>query len=283
MPTRPESAVIQEYFERGFLERSLSRQVEAVKTYYLYERIRAMVPDHQPLLEAGCGDGRWVAWAAGQGWDAIGVDWSRELMERAAAQVPNARFLAADIRQLPLADASIGSIMSLGAVEHAIEGPEAALDEFARVLRPGGVGLITVPFLGPVRRPVWTLARPIRYSPTLRRLLGKTRGWRRLGRATGTRSGLTADYLATEDGWSFYQYQLDKTTMRRLLEGAGFMIDEEFVFAPEEGLIQTFRCLAGRYTENGPKLTEAGRLLQRLLPAGTYEHMLGYVVGKPVG
>lgn len=281
MTSETEHAPIQRHFEDLFLAHPLSEQVALVHEFYLYDRIHAMAADHQPLLEAGCGPGQWVAWAADRGWDAIGVDWSEQLMARAQAQVPNARFLVGDIRELPLPDASVGSIMSLGAIEHAIEGPEKALAEFARVLRPGGAGLITVPFLGPVRRPLWVLGRPLRYRPIARRLRRKKRGLVPLPADTGTRPGWTADFLPTDDGWSFYQYQMDKQTMRGLLESGGFVIDEEFVYAPEEGLIQTFRTAAGRYTENGPRLTSFGRLLERLLPSGTYEHMLGYMVTKP--
>lgn len=203
-------------------------------------------------------------------------------MERAAQQIPDATFLAGDLRALPLEDASVGSIMSLGAVEHAIEGPEAALSEMFRVLRPGGVALITVPYLGPVRRIMWQLTRPIRYSPRLRRALRRTRGTVRLSRDMGTRDGWTADFLATEGGWSFFQYQLDKPTMRRLLTDAGFVVDEQFPFAAEEGLIQTFMPLAGRYGSDGPRLGPLGRLLEHLLPAGSYEHMLGHMVHRPL-
>jgi hypothetical protein len=69
--------------------------------------------------------------------------------------------------------------------------------------------------------------------------------------------------------------------MRQLLSDAGFEIDQEFVFGPEEGLVQTFDRPAGRYTAEGAVLSPFGRLLRRLLPKGTYEHMLGYVVHKP--
>jgi SAM-dependent methyltransferase len=279
--TAAERAQIQEYFEQGFLQRPLSEQVEDVRSYYLYDRICAMAAAHQPLLEAGCGPGQWVAMAASRGWEAIGVDWSPSLMERAAAEVQNARFLVGDIRRLPIADASVGSVMSLGAIEHAIEGPEAALREFRRVLRPGGVALITVPFLGPVRRMVWHATRRAWYSPRLRRVLGRKRGLHPLRRDLRLRDGWTADFLATEDGWSFFQYQFDKPTMRHLLTGVGFAVNEEFVFAPEEGLVQTFNRAAGKYTDGGIDLSAVGRLLQALLPAETYEHMLGYMVRKP--
>jgi SAM-dependent methyltransferase len=279
-PSRDHSA-IQAEFEQGFLARPLADQIAEVPRYYLYERICRMAREHQPMLEAGCGSGQWVAWAAHCGWEAIGLDWSAELMARAAAEVPDATFLVGDMRKIPLGDASVGSIMSLGAIEHAVEGPEIALTEFVRVLRPGGRAIITVPYLGWVRRAARALGEPLRYSPTLRRLLRKEGGRRPLVRDAAERKGWTADYMATDTGWSFFQYQFDRSTMRRLLTSAGFAIEDEFVFAAEEGLIQTFRGLAGRYTPAGPRLTPIGKALACLLPATTYGHMVGYSVKKP--
>jgi SAM-dependent methyltransferase len=148
-----------------------------VPRHYLFGRIARLANEHQPMLEAGCGSGQWVAWGSERGYQAIGVDWSEALTSRAAAQYPRAHFVAGDLRALPLPDCSVGSIIALGSVEHTIEGPEASL--------------------------------------------------------------------------------------------------------PEEGLVQTFGPLAGRYAEQGVVLSPAGRLLRRLLPVGSYEHMLGYLVRKP--
>jgi ubiquinone/menaquinone biosynthesis C-methylase UbiE len=276
-----EHAPIQAYFERGFMGASLAEQVQELDGYYLVDRIREMAAEHQPMLEAGCGSGKWVAWAAQQGWEAIGVDWSAELMRRAGEEVPDATFLAGDIRDMPLADGSVGSLMSLGAVEHATEGPGRALREFARVLRSGGRALVTVPFLSPVRRRAWTVILPLRYSPLLRRVTGKSGGRRPVPRDAGIIDGWTAEFLATEDGWSFYEYQLDESMMRPLIAEAGLVVDEEFVFASEEGLIQTFGALVGGYGEQGPYLNPLGRMLRSVLPAGSHEHMLGYLLHKP--
>ncbi len=43
------------------------------------------------------------------------------------------------------------SYLSIGVVEHRIEGPEPFLAEAYRVLKPGGKILIAVPYLGPMR------------------------------------------------------------------------------------------------------------------------------------
>ena len=53
---------------------------------------------------------------------------------------------------MPYEDNEFGSIVSLGAIEHTIEGPNDSLREYARVLRPDGVAIITVPYWSSVRK-----------------------------------------------------------------------------------------------------------------------------------
>jgi SAM-dependent methyltransferase len=57
-----------------------------------------------------------------------------------------------DIFQLPLRDHSVGTCISLGVMEHSIEGPEAALAEARRVVAPGGTLLVSVPQFNLLRR-----------------------------------------------------------------------------------------------------------------------------------
>ncbi|MBJ6985298.1 methyltransferase domain-containing protein [Luteimonas sp. MC1750] len=54
-----------------------------------------------------------------------------------------------DAGRLPFPDASIDTVLLLEVLEH-LRHPEAALPEIARVLKPGGVLLMTLPFLYPV-------------------------------------------------------------------------------------------------------------------------------------
>ena len=59
---------------------------------------------------------------------------------------PNA--VVGDIHKMPFPDASFDAVICKSVLEH-VENPVAAVRELYRVLRPGGVGLIYVPFLFP--------------------------------------------------------------------------------------------------------------------------------------
>ncbi|MCP3759129.1 class I SAM-dependent methyltransferase [Streptomyces sp. TBY4] len=65
------------------------------------------------LLDVGCGTGEDVAHFAAQGVDAVGVDLQPQMLERAAAKFPGARFVEADIRSLDLGR-SFEAIISFG-------------------------------------------------------------------------------------------------------------------------------------------------------------------------
>lgn len=92
------------------------------------------------------------------------MDWSEALCARARAAIPNGRFEAGDMRSMPYEDNEFGSIVSLGAIEHTIEGPYDSLREYARVLRPDGIAIITVPSWSAVRKitRVFSLPRYLR-------------------------------------------------------------------------------------------------------------------------
>lgn len=96
------------------------------------------------VLDVGCAD-RWVeTHCADTAWY-IGLDFPVTGKGLYTAQ-PD---VFADAAKLPLLDASIDTVVCLEVLEHVRE-PQAALAEFSRVLKPGGVMVFSMPFLYPI-------------------------------------------------------------------------------------------------------------------------------------
>lgn len=134
------------------------------------------------LLDSGCGEGYYTAGlfqallADHRTPRAAGIDLSKFALRRAAKRLPQGEFAVASVYRLPLADRSIDVLTN-------IFSPLAA-EEFARVLRPGGIFVYVVPsaqhlwemkqilYDNPYENPVkqesypgfqWQGAEPVRY------------------------------------------------------------------------------------------------------------------------
>src|SRR5206468_10567129 len=94
--------------------------------------------------------------AAGSGYGAALLSrvaeavWAVELDEQAVSHArscysaPSLLFLRSDVRELPIRSASLDVVVALEVLEHVLE-QERLIGEIARVLRPGGVALISTP------------------------------------------------------------------------------------------------------------------------------------------
>jgi len=102
-------------------------------------------------LEAGCGAGYWVAALRHHGLMIEGVEYSSDLV--ALVQSVNSQLPVRQGNALHIdsPDKHYDSYLSIGVVEHRVEGPEPFLSEAYRVLKPGGKILISVPYFGPIR------------------------------------------------------------------------------------------------------------------------------------
>jgi SAM-dependent methyltransferase/uncharacterized protein YbaR (Trm112 family) len=103
------------------------------------------------LLDIGCNWGRWTIAAARHGYRPIGIDPSFEAIvaaRRIARQlgVEGARYVVADGRRLPFADAAFDVVFSYGVLQHFSKADVAtSVDEIARVVKPGGYSWVQMP------------------------------------------------------------------------------------------------------------------------------------------
>lgn len=111
--------------------------------------ITKFVPRNGKVLEAGCGMGRFVFYLSKFGIDIEGVDFSSKIVNELKSWQKhngfNLRFDVQDVTSLNYKDNELSGYISLGVVEHFVNGPHKPLNEAMRVLKPGGVAIVSTP------------------------------------------------------------------------------------------------------------------------------------------
>jgi len=133
----------------------------AASTRYYSDNERRLFTEHFPALEGlkilktdlwdEAKNTRILAWASRQGAQTYGIDIAEPIVIQARTAFdagPDARHClrsaVGDVRHLPFCDASFDAVYSMGTIEHFDE-TERAVEEIARVLRPGGRAIVGVP------------------------------------------------------------------------------------------------------------------------------------------
>lgn len=119
----------------------------AAEHYARYQWAAGLV-DGGRVLDAGCGVGWGTALLAERADAAVGVDVAPvALAESERRHGDVATFAAGDLCDLPFPDGEFDVVVSFEAIEHVAD-PHRALDELRRVLRSGGVLLVSSPNRG---------------------------------------------------------------------------------------------------------------------------------------
>jgi SAM-dependent methyltransferase len=104
------------------------------------------------VLESGCGSGRWMAYFEKLGNQAYGVDDSWGPLLLAREHDPDMRLVRSNALVTPYADNTVDAALSAYVAEHFQEGPEVLFREIHRVLKPGGLLFVVVPYNNTFRR-----------------------------------------------------------------------------------------------------------------------------------
>lgn len=101
---------------------------------------------HERVLDAGCGAGHTALAFARQAAEVVALDLTQAMLEQARRlanerNLANIAFQHGDVEHIPFPDQSFDIVTSRYSAHH-YPNPQAAMAEFARVLRPGGTFLL---------------------------------------------------------------------------------------------------------------------------------------------
>jgi len=177
--------------------RSIEGELESFKGRTLERIFEKYVGDSDArILEGGCGFGAWCEWFQRRGNEIIGIEYDEKIVKQAKKFKKDVAVELGDITDLKYPDNSFDAYISLGVIEHFEHGPEKSLQEAYRILKPGGVALVTTPLLTPLRR---FISHPLRTLYFFRRKLSGKPNY-------------------------FWEYRFTKKELRNYLENAGFEI-----------------------------------------------------------
>ncbi len=118
------------------------------------EQVVALIPKlrergAQRVLDLGCGSGRHTVYLAREGFQVCGVDNAENALLNTQAWLArenlSAELRAADIERIPYPDGFFDAVISIYVIYHkTIAGMRRVGDEIYRVLRPGGLALVSL-------------------------------------------------------------------------------------------------------------------------------------------
>lgn len=107
------------------------------------------------ILEAGSGLSSALIPLQDDGYKVIGIDYAVNSLQISREHTDTLALAGADVHALPFPDNSVGAYLSFGVLEHFEQGMQDALVEAYRVLKVGGIAVITIPY----PNVVWKLAQ----------------------------------------------------------------------------------------------------------------------------
>jgi SAM-dependent methyltransferase len=233
------------------------------------ERLRRHVPAGARVLESGCGLARFVRYLSDRGTPTVGLEWSGETLRQAHAVWPDLPLVQGDSARAPFPDASFDALLSLGLVEHWSEGPAAPLRDHLRVLKPGGVAIITVPLHNLVRR----IKRALWFDEIVHLPRAAARRLLR-GRSMSPGRARPGRFAAYPVYGEFHEYRMTGTEFLAEVRGAGFEVLEHAAIGSMDGIYHELNPLGLLVRFRGWRFepTPLARWLESRLARRPFDH-----------
>jgi SAM-dependent methyltransferase len=123
------------------------------------------LPKNEWILEAGSGLGAVVIYLNKRGYNVVGLDYAVNALRTTRGYDSTLPLTAGDVHALPFSENALGAYLSFGVLEHFEQGMLPALKEAYRVLKPGGLLVLTIPYPNVVNR--WVAWRRKRQGVSL--------------------------------------------------------------------------------------------------------------------
>ena len=160
------------------------------------------LPQNGPILEAGCGLGRYVIALNACGYACEGIDYSENTINLIKSIHPKTPVRVGDVTNIEVPTGYYKGYISIGVIEHRKEGPEPFLAEAYRVLSDDGIAFFCVPFFHMLRRVKAVL-------------------------------GFYNDDISNEQ---FYQFAFSRSELEKILNQHGFKVISTNYFSVGKGL-----------------------------------------------
>lgn len=206
--------------------------------------ILEFLPKNEPLLEAGCGSGNFVRFLSDLNYDVYGIEINESAVKMIKKLDPSLKVTQGNTEDILYPDNFFGGITSFGVIEHISTGPEKALSEIYRVLKPGGTALISVP--------IFNSMRFLKYYSGLsfiddwfRKIYHDRKNkidWLHVNQHITLRHEFQKFPVTN----GFFEYRFSQKQMNAMLKEAGFIIEKEI---PLEGLGGLYHELSGKIVD----------------------------------
>jgi SAM-dependent methyltransferase len=253
-----ESLFIERFWTRQWEGKAELRKLELITRGYKYRLVKPFLDTLPPggrILDGGCGLGMWTVFLTNRGAAVTGLDISQATIGRLKELLRGYDFVCGDIRQTGFPDASFDAYVSWGTFEHFESGLGECIVEAWRVLKPGGLLIITVPFQN-----MWHILRDLRAPRRWDRTYDPRLGYRRRQR--------------------FYQWHLTRPELQRELELRGFRVLQITPLNKKEGVTHWLEARPRLFRKGTVLFSAARRLLSATLPASYIAHMILAVARK---